>query len=356
MQSKSKSITLIATKAITINLFLQHIINKLNKKYNITLICKDPEKLFLKNLKKKKIDFPLKFIEILNLKKTYNFMKELYIIGSNKNDMYFIHTPVASIFFRLANFFRKNKILYFVHGFRFHNKKKKIIEYFFLIIEYVLSFKTQYYININKHDFKFTKKNLNKKTILINGVGIKLKKTKLQSKKVIRKACIISAYKKEKGYLSILNQIRKINYHFPQLSIDCYGYGNFEDEFKKYKMDNIKNIKFYSFKNNIYKVIKNYDFLIHPSLREGLPVSVIQCMSLGLPVIGRDIRGINDLIKHNVNGLIFKKDQDILKCISVMLIAKKFNFLAKNAKKKIDISYSDSFISKKIKTYIDEII
>ena len=54
MQSKSKSITLIATKAITINLFLQHIINKLNKKYNITLICKDPEKLFLKNLKKKK--------------------------------------------------------------------------------------------------------------------------------------------------------------------------------------------------------------------------------------------------------------------------------------------------------------
>ena len=54
MQSKSKSITLIATKAITINLFLQDLVNKLNKKYDITLICKDPEKLFLKNFKKKK--------------------------------------------------------------------------------------------------------------------------------------------------------------------------------------------------------------------------------------------------------------------------------------------------------------
>ena len=118
----------------------------------------------------------------------------------------------------------------------------------------------------------------------------------------------------------------------------------------------MNNIKFYSFKNNIYKIIKKYDFLIHPSLREGLPVSVIQCMSVGLPVIGRDIRGVNDLIKHDVNGLIFKKDQDILKCISVMLTAKKFNFFAKNAKKKIDISYSESFISKKIQTYIDEII
>ena len=176
MQSKSKSITLIATRAITINLFLKDIVNKLSKKYDITLICKDPENLFLKNLKKKKIDFPLKFNEILNLKKTYNFMKELYIIGSNKNDMYFIHTPIASIFFRLENFFRKNKILYFVHGFRFHNKRKKITEYFFLIIEYILSFNNKYYININKQDFKFTKKKLNKKTILINGVGIKLKK------------------------------------------------------------------------------------------------------------------------------------------------------------------------------------
>ena len=54
MQSKSKSITLIATRAITINLFLKDIVNKLSKKYDITLICKDPENLFLKNLKKKK--------------------------------------------------------------------------------------------------------------------------------------------------------------------------------------------------------------------------------------------------------------------------------------------------------------
>ena len=118
----------------------------------------------------------------------------------------------------------------------------------------------------------------------------------------------------------------------------------------------MRNIKFYPFQKNIYKIIKNYDFLIHPSFREGLPVSLIQCMSLGLPVIGRDIRGVNDLIKNNVNGLIFKKDKDILKCISIMLDPYKFNFFSKNAIKKINNTYSKNYISKKIRNYIDEII
>ena len=74
--------------------------------------------------------------------------KELYSIGST-NDIYFIHTPLASIFFRLVNIFRNIKILYFVHGYRFHNRKK-FIEYLFLLIEYILSFKTIIKILIKK--------------------------------------------------------------------------------------------------------------------------------------------------------------------------------------------------------------
>lgn len=355
MQLKIKSLVLITTRAITINLFLEDIIKKLSKKYNISLICKDPNNLVLKNFNVKKINFPTKLIEVLNFKKMYNCIKQLYLLGSNNSDIYFIHTPVASILFRLVNFFHKNKILYFVHGYRFH-ERKKFVEYLFLFIEYILSFRTDYYININKQDFDFTKKILKKKTILINGVGVKYPKIKRRYKKKINKACIISAYKKEKGYSSILNQIQKINKLFPKLKIDCYGYGNFNDDFGDFKIQNLRNIKFYPFQKNIYKIIKNYDFLIHPSFREGLPVSLIQCMSLGLPVIGRDIRGVNDLIKNNVNGLIFKKDKDILKCISIMLDPYKFNFFSKNAIEKINNTYSKNYISKKIRNYIDEII
>ena len=76
MQSKTKSIKIITTRAITINLFLKDIIKKLSDNYEVTLICKDPNKLEFKNLKKKKINFPLQLIEVLNFKKLYICIKE----------------------------------------------------------------------------------------------------------------------------------------------------------------------------------------------------------------------------------------------------------------------------------------
>ena len=38
------------------------------------------------------------------------------------------------------------------------SRRKKLVEYLFLFIEYILSYRTSYYININKQDFDYTKK------------------------------------------------------------------------------------------------------------------------------------------------------------------------------------------------------
>ena len=75
MQSKTKSIKLITTRAITINLFLKDIVKKLGKKYDVTLICKDPKKLRLRKFKRKKINFPLKIKDFLNIKRIYYCFK-----------------------------------------------------------------------------------------------------------------------------------------------------------------------------------------------------------------------------------------------------------------------------------------
>lgn len=46
--------------------------------------------------------------------------------------------------------------------------------------------------------------------------------------------------------------------------------------------------------------------LILPSISEGMPMVLIEAMAAGVPVIGRNVPGVNDVITHNQTGLLAK--------------------------------------------------
>ena len=47
------------------------------------------------------------------------------------------------------------------------------------------------------------------------------------------------------------------------------------------------------------------DILVQASYREGRPNTVLEALAAGVAVIGSDIDGINELIEHGENGLLF---------------------------------------------------
>lgn len=51
--------------------------------------------------------------------------------------------------------------------------------------------------------------------------------------------------------------------------------------------------------------MKMSDLFLFPSLREGLPVSIMEDMSVGLPVVASNIRGNKDLIYDENTGKLF---------------------------------------------------
>jgi glycosyltransferase involved in cell wall biosynthesis len=55
---------------------------------------------------------------------------------------------------------------------------------------------------------------------------------------------------------------------------------------------------------HIYKLA---DIYVISSLFEGTPVALLEAMFNGLPIIGTDVNGINNLIRHGKNGLLFDK-------------------------------------------------
>ena len=48
------------------------------------------------------------------------------------------------------------------------------------------------------------------------------------------------------------------------------------------------------------------DAFILPSYNEGLPISILEAMTYGLPIISTNVGGIPELIKDKVNGLIIE--------------------------------------------------
>ena len=144
-----------------------------------------------------------------------------------------------------------------------------------------------------------------------------------------------------------------------KINIYCFGYGDYYS-FNKIKLKkNLNNIFFNSFDTNLEKKIQNYDVLLHLSLREGLPVAVMQSLSKGLPVICYNIRGNNDLIKNNYNGFFVKSFGDVPKIISYLNSnLTNYKKIQSNSHKSINKKFSIKFINlnilKIIKNYSNQ--
>lgn len=103
---------------------------------------------------------------------------------------------------------------------------------------------------------------------------------------------------------------------------------------------NNKNFKFEGF-------LKNKDVLawykenpatvfINLSKSEGVPVSIMEALSMGIPVVATDVGGTREIVKNNNNGYLLKADceiQDIVNCLIKVndINEKDYTSLCKNA-------------------------
>jgi glycosyltransferase involved in cell wall biosynthesis len=76
--------------------------------------------------------------------------------------------------------------------------------------------------------------------------------------------------------------------------------------------ENIENIFFLGTKKNVKKYLLESDCFLLASRDEGLPMAIIEAMSLGLPIISTSVGGVPDLVKDNYNGILIKPNNSVL--------------------------------------------
>tara|TARA_B100001175_G_C19488730_1_gene631386 strand:+ start:438 stop:1577 length:1140 start_codon:yes stop_codon:yes gene_type:complete len=123
------------------------------------------------------------------------------------------------------------------------------------------------------------------------------------------------------------------------------------------KVENNKNIKLYGQVDKVISFLQLSDFYISSSKGEGLPNSVLEGMSIGLPCLLSDIPAHNEILKNSNAGLLFKNNniQDFKKKLKE-LEKLDFNKLSNNSIKHINKYFSAKIMTKKYQKFYKEVI
>ena len=76
-------------------------------------------------------------------------------------------------------------------------------------------------------------------------------------------------------------------------------------------------------KATLLKTYQRSDIFVFPSTSEGMPNVILEAMACGLPVVTTRIRGCQELIEHEINGLLVKSDdcQELIQAMERLMSA-----------------------------------
>lgn len=157
---------------------------------------------------------------------------------------------------------------------------------------------------------------------------------------------------REKGIINLITAFAKLDKGILYIAGEGPERQEVENVIKDNKLE--KRVKLLGFlnKDEMKETIKNCKFVVVPSIwYENCPYSIIETLCTGKPVIGADIGGIPELVKHNKNGLIYKYDDvddlatKMNKLFNDEKLVKKFGQQAKEIAK---VQYSKEKYYKKI--------
>jgi len=159
--------------------------------------------------------------------------------------------------------------------------------------------------------------------------------------------------------IGALSLIKDIN-----ISWTHYGDGSLLNEMKKLASEKLKDNIQFTFTGNVSNsdLLKeysqnNYNLFINTSSSEGLPVSIMEAISFGIPCLATDVGGTNEII-NETNGILINSDvsdEKIAEEIRKVYLLEKENYLIlrRNARYYWDCNFN---AEKNYKSFIQKLL
>lgn len=117
----------------------------------------------------------------------------------------------------------------------------------------------------------------------------------------------------EKNPLRFINIIKDVKKEIPTIRTAVVGDGTLMDGVKSSIIKNNlqNNIELLGFKDNPTKILSSSKCMVMTSVMEGTPMSALEALAFGVPIISTPVGGLNDLVENNVNGYLSNDNNEL---------------------------------------------
>ena len=255
-------------------------------------------------------------------------------IHEGSYDLVHVHTPIAAFVTRFAlRFLQKSgtpKVIYTAHGFHFNANSRSPKNLIFLYLEKIAGKWTDYLVIMNREDQSLAEKHKlvpSNRLLYMPGIGVDTRQTapenvSAQQVEAIRNQLglsgeqtlfsMLAAFEPRKRHQDVLHALASLGN--PNIHLALAGSGPLLAQMQELasQLGIAQQVHFLGHCRDVVALIRASAATILPSAREGLSRSVLESLSLAVPVIGTDVKGIRDLLASGCGLLVKVGDTDAL--------------------------------------------
>lgn len=251
-------------------------------------------------------------------------LKELLKRG--QYDIVHTHTETGGLLLKLAQEAKgRSKFFYTPHGMSFWKGSGLKSQFVYKPLERWICSAMDMNLGINMEEVE-NLMHWNKRTACyVHGVGLNVARMQspTRSKDDIRKEFCLSEIEKlvvsvgelddNKNHITVIRALSKLGRK--DFKYVVCGVGPNKDQLlaESVNLGLKENTILAGYRSDISDILNAADIFVFPSYHEGMPVSALEAMACGLPVICSKIRGNVDIIREGDNGFLFEpSDTDTL--------------------------------------------
>ena len=122
----------------------------------------------------------------------------------------------------------------------------------------------------------------------------------------------IGRFNEQKNHRRLLQAFSLIHRQIPESQLDLIGDGELMEETKALaeELGLADAVHFLGSQSNVYPYLQQADVFLLPSDYEGMPMTIIEAMGTGLPIVATAVGGVPDMLTNEESGLLVPCDPE----------------------------------------------